>query len=764
MDYINQGLSNEEVEIRINNNQVNYDTSIKTKSIPKIIFYNIFTLFNMLNLILALLIFLVGSYKNLLFLGVVICNTLISTFQEIRTKLIIDKLSVVTRNKVKVIRNGINKLIDLNEIVIDDLLVLKAGNQVVVDSIILDNEVYVDESFITGESDTVLLKKGDLLKSGSFIVVGSCKAKVVHIGEDNYTAIISKDAKYIKKTNSILMNTLNKIIKIISIIIIPTGILLFLNQYGIDNNIENAVVSTVAGLISMIPEGLILLTSTVLAVSVIRLSKYNVLVQELYCIEMLAYVDTLCIDKTGTITEGTMKVKDVVLLKKVNIDDIMGNLVSNLNDDNATLLAIKDKYKKKDNYKCVGTIPFSSYYKYSGANFEKEGTYIIGAHDFICKKEIKELKQYLDYRVLLLMHSNTFMDDKDINKLEPIAIIVLEDNIRLSAARTFEYFKKQNVKVKIISGDNVKTVVNIAKKIGLDDINSVDASNLSDEELKKVVLKANIFGRVSPLQKRKIIEYLKENNKTVAFVGDGVNDVLALKEADCSVALASGSDVARNVSQLVLLDSNFDSLPYVLREGRRTINNVERSASLFITKTVYAFILSILFIFVNWTYPFMPIQASLSSMFTIGIPSFILALEPNNEKIDNNFLARIISKAIPSGLTVVFNIVFISLLSNLSKQEVSTLAISMIALTGFILIFKISKPFNKLRKALFVTIILGFSLGVIIFKDFFGFASLSIKLLTYIVVLLLISIIVFNLVGLLVNNFIEKHPKLFKEV
>lgn len=763
MNYIKNGLTDEEVKLRIDNNQVNYDTSIKTKSIPKIIFENIFTLFNILNLILALLIFLVGSYKNLLFLGVVICNTFISAFQEIRTKLIIDKLSIVTRNKIKVIRNGINKLVDINEIVMDDLMILKAGNQVVVDSIILDNEVYVDESFITGESDYVLLKKGDMLKSGSFITIGSCKAKVIHIGEDNYTSIISRDAKYIKKTNSILMNTLNKIIKIISIIIIPTGILLFLNQYGIDNNFENAVVSTVAGLISMIPEGLILLTSTVLAVSVIRLSKYNVLVQELYCIEMLAHVDTLCIDKTGTITEGTMKVKDVVLLKDINIDDVIGNLVNNLNDDNATLLAIKNKYKSKDNYKCVGTIPFSSYYKYSGASFEKEGTYIIGAPDFICKKEIKKLKQYLDYRVLMLMHSNTFIDDKDINKLEPIAIIVLEDNIRLSAKRTFEYFNKQNVKVKIISGDNVNTVSKIAEKIGLDDINSVDTSNLSDEELKNVVLKANIFGRVSPVQKKKILKYLKENNRTVAFVGDGVNDVLALKEADCSVALASGSDAARNVSQLVLLDSNFDSLPQVLKEGRRTINNIERSASLFITKTVYAFILSVLFIFVNWSYPFMPIQASLSSMFTIGIPSFILALEPNNERIDNNFLSRIISKAIPSGLTVVFNIVFISMISNLSKQEVSTLAITMIALTGFILIFKISRPFNKLRKILFIVITLGFSFGVVVFKDFFGFASLNIKLLTYIVVLLLISIIVFNLVGLLVNKFIDKHPKLFKE-
>lgn len=764
MDYINKGLTEEEVLKRIENNQVNYDSSIKTKTIPKIIFDNIFTLFNILNLILALLIFLVGSYKNLLFLGVVICNTLISTFEEIRTKLIIDKLSFITKNKVKVIRNNKNILIDINEIVIDDLIVLKPGNQIVVDSIILDNEVYVDESFITGESEPVLLKKGDVLKSGSFLTVGNCKAKVIHIGEENYTSIISKDAKYIKKTNSILMNTLNKIIKIISIVIIPTGILLFLNQYGLDNNINNAVVSTVAGLISMIPEGLVLLTSTVLAVSVIRLSKYNVLVQELYCIEMLAHVDTICVDKTGTITEGNMKLKEIIPLKNIDIDNIMGNLVNNLNDDNATLLAIKDKFKKKTNLKCLKTIPFSSYYKYSGVDFEKEGTYIIGAYDFVCKKEIKEIKKYSNNnRILMLMHSKNFIKDKNIDNLEPIAIIVLEDNIRLSAIKTFEYFKKQNVDIKIISGDNVLTIKEIAKRVGLTNIKAVDASLLSDEELKKIVLDTNIFGRVSPIQKKKILKYLKEYKKTVAFVGDGVNDVLALKEADCSIALATGSDAARNVSQLVLLDSNFDSLPYVVGEGRRTINNVERSASLFLTKTVYAFILAILFIFVNWSYPFIPIQASLSSMFTIGIPSFVLALEPNNERIDNNFLARIISKAIPSGLTVVFNIVLISLFSNLSKQEISTIAICMIAITGFILIFKISKPFNKLRTTLFIFIILGFSLGLTVFRNFFGFANLNIKLLTYIFILFLLSIVIFNLVCLLVTKFINKHPKMFKE-
>lgn len=764
MDYINKGLTKDEVLKRIENNQVNYDSSIKTKSIPKIIFDNIFTLFNILNLILAFLIFLVGSYKNLLFLGVVICNTLISTFQEIRTKLIIDKLSFITKNKIKVIRDSENVLIDINEIVIDDLIVLKPGNQVVVDSIILDNEVYVDESFITGESEPVLLKKGNILKSGSFLTVGNCKAKVIHIGDENYTSIISKDAKYIKKTNSILMNTLNKIIKTISIVIIPTGLLLFLNQYGLDNNISNAVVSTVAGLISMIPEGLVLLTSTVLAVSVIRLSKYNVLVQELYCIEMLAHVDTLCIDKTGTITEGNMKLKEVIPLKNVDIDNIMGNLVNNLNDDNATLLAIKDKFKKKTNFKCLKTIPFSSYYKYSGVCFENEGTYIIGAYDFVCKKEIKEIKKYLNNnRVLMLMYSKTFIKDKNIDNLEAIAIIVLEDNIRLSAIKTFEYFKKQNVDIKIISGDDVLTIKEIAKRVGLKDIKAIDASLLSDEEIKRIVLDTNIFGRVSPIQKKNILKYLKEYKKTVAFIGDGVNDVLALKEADCSIALATGSDAARNVSQLVLLDSNFDSLPYVVGEGRRTINNIERSASLFLTKTVYAFILAILFIFVNWSYPFIPIQASLSSMFTIGIPSFILALEPNNERIDNNFLARIISKAIPSGLTVVFNIVLISLFFNLSKQEISTIAICMIAITGFILIFKISKPFNKLRISLFIFIILGFSLGLTIFKNFFGFATLSIKLLTYIFVLFLLSIVIFNLVCLLVSEFINKHPKMFKE-
>lgn len=741
-----KGLTSSEVEQRILEKKVNYDTSVPTKTIPRIIIDNVLTLFNFLNFGLALLVFSVGSYKNLMFLGVVICNTIISTFQEIRSKKVIDKLSVISKNKVKVIRDNKLKQIEIEEIVLDDLIVLKPGDQVVVDSVILDNEVLVDESFITGESENIKLKKGDTLKSGSFITVGNCKARVIHVGEENYTSVISKDAKYIKKVNSVLMKSLNQIIKIVSIIIVPMGILLFINQYKLPNsNIEIAIVNTVAGLISMIPEGLILLTSTVLAVSIIKLSKYNVLVQELYCVEMLARVDTICLDKTGTITTGKMKVKEVIKLKDVDVNLIVGNMLTHLNDDNDTLLALKEHFKKQDNFKVTKVIPFSPVYKYSGVCFEDKN-YYIGAPEFICDEEIKEINNYSKNRLLLLT------EDK-----KPLAIIVLEDEIRPSAYKTFEYFKKQNVDIKIISGDSILTISEIASRVGLENVKSIDVSKLSDDELKESVSKYNIFGRVSPIQKKKMVKYLKENNHIVAMTGDGVNDVLALKEADCSIALASGTDAARNVSQLILLDSNFDSLPKVVLEGRRTINNIERSASLFVTKTMYAFLLSLLFIFVNWKYPFEPIQLTLIGMFTIGIPSFVLALEPNNDIISGNFLTKIFTRAIPASVTIALNIVIISIL-NVDYEVKSTLCTLTTAFVSFLLLIKISKPLNKLRISLFILMLTGFTLGAILFNELFSFVNITKHLLLFLI-LCTTSIISFMIINFIVNKIFKGEKK-----
>lgn len=758
---INKGLTVEQVKQRQDENLVNKDTSVPTKKISHIIKDNLFTLFNLLNLLLAIAVFWVSSYKNLLFMGIVICNTIISTFQEIRSKLIVDKLSILASNKVKVIRAGKAVKIDHQEVVLDDILYLTPGDQVVADAIIKEGTLEVNESFITGESDPITLKEGDTLKSGSFVIVGSCKAQVEHVGIDNYTHTISKDAKYVKPSNSILMNSLNKIIKVVSIIIVPMGLLLFYNQYSLsDNTINQAILNTVAALIGMIPEGLVLLTSTVLAVSVIRLSKLNVLVQELYCIEMLARVDTICLDKTGTITDGNMEVVDVVKLSdKYDIDNILSNFMFRMDPENATMAAMKKYFKPQDNLKVTSKKAFSSVYKYSSVTFDEYGTFYLGAKEFIYDKKIKELAQYeKDYRVLLLAH------DSNDHKI-PVALILIKDTIRASAKQTLAYFKKQGVDVKIISGDNHNTVSHIAIRAGLDDVKGIDVSSLSDEELQEAILKYNVFGRVNPIQKKKMIEILQQHKHFVAMTGDGVNDVLALKQADCSIAMASGSDAARNVSQLVLLDSDFDALPSVVKEGRRTINNIERSATLFLAKTGYATLLALLFIFINSNYPFEPIQLSLTNFFTIGIPSFVLALEPNNERIKGNFLFNVCSKALPTSLTIVVNILLISFLGkffHFEAGQISTLCVLMTGFTGFLLLIKLSYPFTKLRLSLLILLIIGFITCSTGFREFYSLTLLNLHNLVMMIALVFMSLVIFNFMSKIIDKIIQKHPKWFR--
>lgn len=658
---IDIGLTKEEVEERIKENKVNYDTSLPTKSIKTIVRENIFTLFNLINILLGVAVFCVGSYKNLLFLIVIFCNTAISIIQEINSKKAVDKLSILAQAKVNCIRDGEKQEIGINSIVLDDLLMLETGNQIVADSIILEGEVEVNESFITGESDVIYKRKGDTLLSGSFVVSGKCKAEVIHIGDENYTSKISSGAKYVKKVNSEIMKSLNGIIKIVSIAIVPIGILLFFNQLGLtENSFKNAVVNTVAAIIGMIPEGLVLLTSTVLAVSVIRLSKRKVLVQELYCIETLARVDTLCLDKTGTITEGTMEVNDIIEItkSKEELEEILSEISSASDDNNSTIEAIRAKYKNKQKWKVINKIPFSSQKKWSGVCFKDKGSYIIGAPEFVLREKYDEYKERIekysnDYRVIIVANSEGDFIEKELpDKLEVLGFVLISDVIRKEASKTLEYFKEQGVNIKIISGDNPITVSKIAKRAGVE--NSEKYINMQEiktkEQLEKAAKEYTIFGRVTPVQKKELVQALKKEGHTVAMTGDGVNDVLALKEADCSIAMASGSDATRNVAELVLLDSNFASMPEIVLEGRRTINNIERSATLFLVKTIYASILAIIFLFVNMPYPFMPIQLTLISTVTIGIPSFVLALEPNKERIKGKFLRNVISRALRNSL------------------------------------------------------------------------------------------------------------------
>ena len=768
---INKGLTNEQVNKRIEENLVNYDSSVPTKSIKQIIFENFFTLFNFLNLILGIAIFCVGSYK--------IFNTAISTIQEIHSKKIVDKLAIMAASKVKVVRNSTEQEIPLNDIVLDDIVIFNTGSQIPTDCIILEGDVLVNESFITGEPNSISKNKGEMLLSGSYIVGGKCRAKVEHIGDENYTAQISSGAKYVKKINSEIMNSLNKIIKWLTFAIIPIGILLFLNQLNIENaSFENAVVQTVAAIIGMIPEGLVLLTSTVLAVSVIRLSRSKVLVQELYCIETLARVDTLCLDKTGTLTEGRMEVNDFIEINtsKKNMENILANIAKFSEDENSTIQAIKSYFLNRldKEFTVKNKVAFSSKSKWSGINFEGVGSYILGAPEFILKDDFKQyendIKKYSeDYRVLLLAHSDNDFNNKELpENITPLGFVLISDVIREEATETLRYFEKQNVDIKIISGDNPITVSKIGKQVGLKNYNNyIDMSTLkTDDDVKDVALKYTIFGRVSPTQKKLLVTSLQEYGKTVAMTGDGVNDVLALKAADCSIAMANGSDATKNVSQLILLNSNFASMPKVVSEGRRTINNIERSASLFLVKTIYASILALMFLFMNEPYPFEPIHLSLISIVTIGIPSFVLALEPNKERIHGNFLKNVISKAVPPAITTILGIFSIAMLYKFDKipaQYYSTLCVISTGISGILLLFTLSKSRKSEDTKLLVSpfrltlalLLLGlFIVGLTYLNWWFNIEDL-VPILPFIG-----QIAIINAINFIVLNFVIK--KLFK--
>lgn len=773
MDIKYKGLSAKEVADREAQGLVNYDSQVKTKSIKRILTENIFSLFNIVNFILAAAVIMVGSYKNVLFMGIIICNTLIGIIQAIRSKLTVDKLSIMVSNKATVIRDGIKQEIDINRLVLDDIIVLKRGNQIPSDSLLMEGNASANESLLSGESDLVHKKPGDTLYSGSFISSGECVAKVIHVGKENYAAKINDSAKYIKKVKSEIMTTLNKIIKFVSFVIFPVGILLFCNQYFRGEiPFNDAVVSTVAALIGMIPEGLILLTSTVLAVAVVRLSKYKVLVQELYCIENLARVDVLCLDKTGTITNEEMEIEKIISLDESysqKLDMILNSIAKYTDDDNATIKSFIDYYKNspKPNKKPKKFISFSSEKKWSGVVLDDGTAIVMGAGEFILKDKYPIVEKEITkadgiYRVITVAEVQGFDQKNDfIGEAKPIALVFIMDKIRPEAPKTIQYFKEQGVTLKVISGDGTNTVSNIAKAAGIPNSRmAVDATTLkTDKEIEEAVEKYTVFGRVTPHQKLKFVKALQKHRHTVAMTGDGVNDVLALKEADCSVAMASGSDAARNVAQLVLINNDFSAMPHVVAEGRRSINNIQRSASLFFVKTLFSMFLSVMFVFVNMRYPFEPIQMSLFGAFAIGLPSFVLALEPNKERVTGDFLLNILSRAIPGAATIVLNIIFICLVSgmwNITDEQVSTLSTMITSFTGVMLIIRICIPFNPIRTTLVVFIIAGLTLGMTLFSELFNIVPFTELTLALTISLCAVSFIIFNLLYNFVGNRLKK--------
>lgn len=763
---IETGLSSAQVRQQQQENLINYDNTIKTKSASAIILRNVCTLFNLVNVMLALAIISVGSYKNMLFMGVVISNLIIGIVQEIRAKRTIDKLSLLHAKQAHVIRDGQEQLISLNEIVLDDLLSLFQGHQVAVDCIVRSGSCQADESFITGESDAVEKNPGDSLLAGSFIISGQCCAQVEKIGADTYISSISREAKYYKKVKSEMMETINRIIRIISLIIFPVGLILLHNQLGLpEQTYQEAVVQTVAALIGMIPEGLMLLTSTVLAVSVVRLAKQQVMVQELYCIETLARVDVLCLDKTGTITEGSLVLEQLLPLENHSLEEIeigLNGLTTYLNDHNSTFRALQEKFNQPSAWPAEQSFPFSSQVKRSAVTLSGKGTYILGAAEFILPSLTEEIKQklnrYSNYRVLLLAHSQQPYHPKEpISDAVPLALVLIKDKIRPGAQQTLAYFAEQDVKIKIISGDSLQTVTGVAKDAGVANWrNGIDMTTIhNDTELKAAAKKYTIFARVTPVQKKALICALKEQGHTVGMTGDGVNDVLALKESDCSIAMASGSDAARNISQLVLLQSDFEALPQVVAEGRRSINNIQRSASLFLVKTTYATLFALIFLFIQLPYPFIPIQLTLISSLTIGIPSFLLALEPNHRRVQGGFFRNIISKALPGGLTIVINLIVILLCAahfHLSSEEISTLCLFLTGFTGFLVLKNIAAPLNRKRSLLLLTMIGLFIAALLLFPQLFAVTRLSLVGTVFFLAFLPINWLLFHWIFDLMNR------------
>lgn len=733
------GLTAAQVQNRQQQDLRNHDTTVPTRSVGTILRQNVCTLFNLINAILALAVLSVGSYKNMLFMGVVLSNLFIGIIQEIRAKRAIDKLSLLHAAKATVIRDGKPQEIAIAQIVLDDVLLLQNGNQAVVDCILLEGQCEVDESFITGESDAVYKTAGDTILSGSVILSGSCRARAERIGEDTYIASISRGAKYYKKTKSEIMQTLNRIIGTISLIIIPVGLILLHNQLQIDGNTySEAVVQTVAALIGMIPEGLVLLTSTVLAVSVVRLARQNVMVQDLYCIEALARVDTLCLDKTGTLTQGDLYVSDwkPLVQHPIAVEQILVNFTAALEDNNATFAALRRRYPPQDDWQVTERFPFSSQHKWSAVTFAEKGSYILGAAEFIVPGADDQFQQTLhqltaENRVLLLAWTDQPVSPGQLpHAITPLGFVLLKDRLRPAARQTLEYFARQNVALKVISGDSARTVSGIAREAGVPGWDSyIDLTTIGTEaELQQAADCYTVFGRVTPEQKKQLVQALQQTGHTVAMTGDGVNDVLALKQSDCSIAMAAGTDAARNVSQLVLLDSNFDALPHILGEGRRSINNIQRSASLFLVKTIYATLFALIFLFVQLPYPFIPIQLTLISCLTIGIPSFLLALEPNHDRVQGRFLLNILRKALPGGLTIVCNLILILLCSlhfDFTAEEISTLCVFLTGFAGFLVLRRICQPFHPARLVMYLLLAAAFVLAILLLPELFTITALG---------------------------------------
>ena len=712
----------------------------------EIIQENVFTYFNLIFLVLAVLLCLVGSFRDLTFLPVIVLNTLIGIIQETRAKKVLDNLTMLNAPHAMVIRDGKKSQINAEDLVIDDIVIFEAGNQVCADAEVCAGEVQVNESLLTGESDEITKRKGDQLMSGSFIVSGQCHARLDKVGADSYISRLTLEAKAMQNTEqSEMIRSLDKLVKWVGVAIIPIGIILFIQAFVFQGEgFRSSVTSMIAAVIGMIPEGLYLLASVALAVSSIRLAQKKVLLHDMKCIETLARVNVLCVDKTGTITENTMEVQDVIPTKEYEegelrpLSELLGDFTAAQSSDNITMEAMKRYFKIASGKKAVAKTGFSSASKYSSVTFE-EASYVLGAPEFVLKEQYENYEEAISAhaskgaRVLVFGTAKEEPDGKPLKEaVTPLAYVLLANPIRQEAKETFTYFAEQGVEVKVISGDNPLTVSEVAKEAGIAGAERyVDASTLhTEEEMRAAVLNNAVFGRVTPNQKRKFVQILKEEGKTVAMTGDGVNDVLALKDADCSIAMASGSDAAAQASQLVLLESDFSCMPEVVLEGRRVVNNIQRSASLFLVKNIFSFLLSLVSFVFMFTYPLEPSQISLISMFTIGVPAFFLALEPNKNIIKGHFLTNVFLKALPAALTDVLAVgalVIFGRTFGVSSADISTAATMLLSIVGFMILYTISAPMNVLRGVILGGCIVGLLFCSIFLNDLFAITGMTTK-------------------------------------
>lgn len=775
-----EGLTSQQVQEHRLHGWTNEAVDPPAKTTKEIVHENVFTYFNLIFVVLGILLCLVGSFRNLTFLPVVIINTLIGIVQEVRSKNVLEKMSMLNAPHARVVRDGKVKQVDSEELVLDDVVIFAAGNQICADAVVAAGEVQVNESLLTGESDEITKRKGDTLMSGSFVVSGQCHARLDKVGRDSYISKLTMEAKAAGGgEQSEMIRSLDKLVKWVGIIIIPIGLILFSQSFFFNHDsFRQSVTAMVAAVIGMIPEGLYLLASVALAVSAMRLASQKVLLHDMKSIETLARVNVLCVDKTGTITENTMTVNQVeptLDYKKEEsyppLGNMIGDFVAAMSEDNITMAALKKYFRENTGKKPVSKTSFSSAVKYSSVTYE-DGAYVLGAPEMVLRDDFvlyeAEIQQFTQkgYRVLVFGKYDGTIDGKALTKnVTPLGYIMLSNPIRENAKETFAYFAEQGVEIKVISGDNPMTVSEVAEQAGIQGAEHyVDASSLKTEkQVADAMKKYTVFGRVTPNQKRQFVQTLQAQGNTVAMTGDGVNDILALKDADCSIAMASGSEAAAQAAQVVLLESDFSRMPSVVLEGRRVVNNIQRSASLFLVKNIFSLLLSVFSAVFMITYPLEPSQVSLISMFTIGVPAFFLALEPNKSRIEGHFLSNVFLKALPGGLTdvlIVGALVVFGQTFEVGSMDISTAATILLAIVGFMVLYKISQPMNVIRTVVLVGCGIGLIFSSIFLNDLFALSSMSTKCIMLFVVFSIASEPVFRYLSFIV----EELGKLVKRV